>query len=417
MNFRVIRILIGWAFSLCGCIFQVYHISDVYFDYETVTQLTIKHPSRVIPPKVAICFDREKSEGLSTNLDSHIQRIRINWPTIYGHSGWTNTSKRYVTNYTTTKFFYKRDKRCFSVRLTKKVVFQTGYITRTIQAPRFFSFYLLGDHLRTARVILLYLKPYHLDFYGPFDSFAEVDRSFDPPSSTSGKGDNNFVTLTYSTFKSTLMAYPYKTNCINYSARGYESQDHCFDKCVLDRFVAKQHKRPFSVLSRNTSIPGLDYLKDRKEVEILKQVETSCSKLCKRPDCVIANHVPRVMMMSPTEGDRIGFELYVSVDSNITTEFKPLLKFVDFATFVLSCIGFWLGFSPLVFISKFEFNKRAKTVGDSGLYKPNKQKLFVQGSLSDQVRLLEIKGHGRDREIRELRQFCKEMMYRIDCRP
>lgn len=410
MTTRLVRLLIAWVFSLGGCFFQVYHICDVFFEYETVTQLTIRHPSEVAPPRVALCFEREASSKLSKNLSDEITFIFVSNREGYGDRRSDLPNKRLnVDDFVTTNYFYKRDHLCFSIALANGTRrFKTSFLTRTKTGPKYFQCNFRGKNLVAANVMLFYLKPINEDFYGAFDNFAEVDRGF-KNNDTSGIGDNNYVTLTYSTFKGELIEYPYQTNCFNYLRWGYESRNHCYDKCVLDRFVAKFQELPFSVLSRNASLPLMNFL-DIKKRNVLEIIERNCSTLCKRPDCSITHHVPQVMMTSPMHSNEIGFELYVSVEPDITTEFIPLLTFVDFATFVMSCVGFWLGFSPLIFLGSYQMKNKPRNVGLGNVHIPRHN---VNRSLAQQVRIHDVKIELRDKEIRKLRQVCKELAYRM----
>lgn len=52
--------------------------------------------------------------------------------------------------------------------------------------------------------------------------------------------------------------------------------------------------------------------------------------------------------------DYFMIELYASNAPKVTTLFKPSLEMIDYVTYMLSCIGFWIGISPIGLLCDFK---------------------------------------------------------------
>jgi len=80
----------------------------------------------------------------------------------------------------------------------------------------------------------------------------------------------------------------------------------------------------------------------------LYAIEKTCRLKCSQPDCIVEDFSPKVIQSEKLVCG--GFELYATNEPDVITEFKEKTSFVDYITMLLSCIGFWFGFSPLFFL-------------------------------------------------------------------
>lgn len=171
---------------------------------------------------------------------------------------------------------------------------------------------------------------------------------------------NRFVALSYSTYRTKLIRHPYQTDCFDYSKWNLQSKHHCYDDCVLKEVhLTGLNRRPFNVLLRNLTLHQLHWASQKEKFHQFENIDELCANKCKKANCMVVHHVPHIVRSQPLPN--IAFELFVSSDPEIVSESKPEISFIDFATFTLSCIGFWLGFSPLVFFSDLKFSEDSET--------------------------------------------------------
>lgn len=154
--------------------------------------------------------------------------------------------------------------------------------------------------------------------------------------------------------------------------------------------IQKLGKVPFTVLSLNGSNYKLLSELDVKNKSVLKELDDiykSCSAKCPFLDCVQEQYIPR--RLSSGNWTTPTVTLMMSSEPRITTQFKPQINPVDYITYVLSCVSFWLAWSPLDFLlNSFVSNvirrrlNNVKTLPD--------QTLNIQNSSKDYKKLLRI---------------------------
>ena len=142
----------------------------------------------------------------------------------------------------------------------------------------------------------------------------------------------------------------------------YESRDHCYNECLYresanltglihpkavsnssSRFRRFPNKGPvFAPDPRTLDTEGLieNY---RLMKSSAKSIHDQCSDLCRQPDCEwkpIRDWVPRTGWWR--------LRLWLQSFPDLTSVQVPIVTLVDFVTYVLSSLGFWFAFSPLV---------------------------------------------------------------------
>src|SRR5687767_14837951 len=72
------------------------------------------------------------------------------------------------------------------------------------------------------------------------------------------------------------LPYPFATNCLDYSALNYNSQDECIEKCILSK-QSDSYSESMLVIagSKKEIIPGYPS----------KVLLDQCTKMCSKPDC------------------------------------------------------------------------------------------------------------------------------------
>lgn len=365
--------LFAWTFSLFGLVLQVYYISDQYFDYDTVTELAFSRSNKLKPPKVILCFPqacalnqvvaanrtfwsmtvKELFEA-SYSPDDLTDQYRIHSNTSYGseHQGHDNLSDTYISS---TKFL-KRNHICYSFQLNLDIEFYEHHLTNSFLSPRFYMMSLNATKLPCA-FYMYYMTGPGQGFYGKSNSFAEVNRRI--INDTTKEGTKNWVVMSYIRFHRTLKGPPYRTNCLDYRTVGFKSRGHCFESCLTKQSIKTLGKVPFSVTTEVAiDLPLITWLDDRNAsfAKQLQSLEMYCSRQCKRKDCVIDEYVP--VVLDTSKSTRITYELYPPTQPDISSHLKPKITLIDFVTYLLSCVSFWLALSPLSFLLDNNYVKR-----------------------------------------------------------
>ena len=369
-----VRKLIYWLFAIVGCAAQIYQISRQYFAYDTVTELTITRPTYVQPPAVLICsrykdlvindrmMERVSSEAQNQNLT--IREIFSVTPTTdelitrcKRHSSNTYNDLPLIRN--CSKYFmlekvFKQNQICYSYDIGSNHTFEYRYLTNGYSGADYFEIHLNSSFLKKSKYMTYYLIPSRMEFRGLSGNFVENYRSL----VNSSVGNRNFVTLSYSVFRSKLLEQPYKSNCLDYKTNGFQSAAQCYEYCVGNRSLQSFNKTSFSIMTSEDD-ETVDYqslaesdLSLISNNQKLANLEQQCQSKCSKADCVSADFVPKIISAESSKFP--GFELYASNEPEIITMFKAKISFVDYLSFALSCTGFWLGFSPLSFLVKMD---------------------------------------------------------------
>lgn len=203
-------------------------------------------------------------------------------------------------------------------------------ITKTLSTPR-----------------RIYTHPDDLSFYGVNDNFVKLDAS-------GAHGMHYNVVITYEYTKCVSLPYPYKTNCVDYRARGKESRAHYYDSCVNEKSIETFGKIPKSILA------GVDvnyqYLPDTVNFDAtdgrFQKIEEACDKKSISDDCDSENYA--IKLVESTLKER-AFSYIGVVDigmASIVVYTKAVIETIDYVTYVLSCLSFWFAFSPIVLLTE-----------------------------------------------------------------
>lgn len=363
--FRRLWILICYVLNFIGCAAQLYYISEQYFKYGTVTELSIKRQDRLRPPQLIICLQAKdfihdyKDVPSLFQLSPNASRlINLNESSIRDGNGWL-TDERKFYSFKVAKVF-KSGSLCYSIHVNHSLVFSARQITNGRKYPSIYHL-TLNYNFRTAKDFLIYTHHPLMSWYGDSDSFAIHNRILNKSQNII---DYNQVGLSYSTFKLVRLPAPYQTNCIDYVTIGYESYANCFEYCIGVLCAKMFGKNPYYLYS--TEISTLPFLRNRdmkrnKTILIaMRDIEKECRIKCAYTDCDFEQIVPKKMVS--TNSTFPIFELLAPNEPYVISEYKPQVQLVDFVTASLSCLGFWLAWSPLDFLLKIQFSKIVSTV-------------------------------------------------------
>jgi len=371
----------------------------------TCVYLSIAKPRKLSPPALIMCFEQDaltlsytlSSRGLrsedSINFSANLVSSNSANETVYRLLKSTPTTDEivrevYVRNRHglmeqgnssefVIKKFFKQGYICYSFSL-KNRSFLHFRLSNGLEQPKFFSLVLEGKYLRGCEVTYFYLDPQKQNFYGDNGGFAENYRTID--NLKTGGGLRNWVTLTYRTYRSRVLPWPYSSNCINYTDIGFETREHCYDSCLLRRSVEELNKVHYSVLisqKLNYTVTDFSDLTRKVTRQKLYDLESTCNDDCIQPNCFNVNHVPQIM--STTNSTQPITELFAPIEPEIQSRDVPFITMLDYLTYLLSSASFWLGFSPLVATFKlrsFLDNKQTNNTRDLNLLTSQKLRKY-----------------------------------------
>lgn len=192
----------------------------------------------------------------------------------------------------------------------------------------------------------VFMHPSDQSFYQAKNNFYEVYR---PDMKKMGDlsekvmSINRLISLTYQLYQTYLLPPPYNTECYNYTAPGskWKSQAHCFETCF--------NETVYNVFGLDSSsIPTFepsDHRRFRAWLPEYRQYEDGCRKKCPMKDCQYNDFIPAIL----SAGDSFWpeFRLHATNHPVVRQTAVAKMDLTEYVTFVLSCVSFWLGFSPL----------------------------------------------------------------------
>ena len=225
--------------SLLGMLWQVTNLSQMYFKYDTVTELRLEWPKTFLPPSLSYCV---------ANLDLKYENasVKFNYlppvETFFNqcqthHYDWFGFyNRRYGANcgrYFKVRKFIKQRLLCYSIHYSLKR-FDYDKISNEFDAPLYNVIYINHD-FQKSEFNYYAMKAHGHRFYGLSKSVLEVAKLSDDNGSTFTLG--NSFTFSYNVLISHRLNAPYRTNCHNYTIERFESQDHCYDHCLTKTMV------------------------------------------------------------------------------------------------------------------------------------------------------------------------------------
>lgn len=380
--------------SLIGCIVQISYISGKYFQYKTVTQLTIARPVVVYVPAVSVCtpypsllnvsqlhqhetfYSAYQRDYLSKNKTEFKVDLTAHTLTISDvfkltpspeqfmkagcHVDFHDTDNSYlkqsIDNDCALVFdvikYYKEKFMCYTLRFKPSHNtrgYKYSHISNAFTLSK--GFYLLefpDNQFDNVTLFLFVITSAHQLPRGTSDTFNYMARHVN-----SDKAKIQSYAFNYGRLVTTLLPPPYETNCHDYTRENYESQAHCYDACFTNSTVKKLNKLPFTALIENPyniHHLGKQDIKDKVVKDRIIQLEDACEQLCSRPDCEEETFISKIVAEQRVSNN-IRLILVIPNEPDIIAVAEPLLTAVDFITYILSCISFWFGFSPLQLIS------------------------------------------------------------------
>lgn len=379
---KTVLFIISWLFSSAGCCYQIWKISEEYFEYGTNTLLTITRELAISPPSVNLCFNNMDMVNFSilfpNDGNDHVTAEDMFADTvnssevaelckIHLHDSYLQKLDM-ECKHVEIKKFLKQSMICFSSRLVSTKPFEPTDISDGLIAS-LFELVFRGKHFGNSKSYRFYMTSQDKHLYGNGATYVEVDRL---RSRSPGKFIGITLKLSYSTFKSKLLPAPYRSNCLMYSTIGYESRDHCRESCLINRTIDKFNKVPENVLISTESplrhYNLLSYEQSEEYAVDLRLFRSECRRKCSNPDCSQEDILPKVISTEDFLAPEI--ILNASNEPEIITELKAKISFIEYVTYVLSCLSFWLGFCPLSLLMNTHLLRLCRSPGSKNAVEP-----------------------------------------------
>ena len=158
-------------------------------------------------------------------------------------------------------------------------------------------------------------------------------------------GLKNGVHLSYSKFETHLLEPSYVTECRHYPKSHFQSYDHCFIACMLNKTIELFNEIPFADYYKNQT-SKYKYFNRRTSLGHLAAIcrDTICTKV----DCHSEHYVPN--LVTTYANDFLKISILCPNNPDIISSYQPLLTIVDYVTYILSTVGFWTGFDPMAIL-------------------------------------------------------------------
>lgn len=362
---------------LCGLVWQLLMVSDLYFKYKVDSVIEIAIPTWIIPLATTLCtrwtdvldyerlnqetardwskprevtdiqkyqhelpvreifrFTPEERESLarvSVRIDDSYDRIDV-----IGSDAYNRFSVR--------KFIYLENI-CYQFHPLNMTVRSYTFYAMTIRSAAMLYDLWLNATLTSAENILVIM---HEGRVMPFISLKyhpTIKRriSMDDPSYTYNHFKSHLIRLSIRKLPS-----PYESNCHDYSP-AYSSHVHCAQDCVIRKTLKRFNRLPFSDIitdqeSAQKMISVID-LKNSSLVKDLLTIEQECSQgSCRKEECVMK------LSMTVTESyvsKSFWFRLRVPSQPWFTVISRAKLDLVEYLTYVMSTVSTWTGMSVM----------------------------------------------------------------------
>ncbi|KAI1286182.1 hypothetical protein HDE_11183 [Halotydeus destructor] len=351
------------------CCWQLFHVLSEYCLYDTVTRVTINRPFKTRPPLLIMCLKLDAfipgydSKGLhvkqlfdsTPEAEGLIEQCIVRLENSYDQSDLLSSEE--CSKMFEIRKYVKQRYVCYSFNVQSNMSdFKVHHVTNGLHAPRFYKIR-LNASFTGGSYFYFYVHSNKLGVYGRSQSFTEQFRDVNQ----TGYGQHNYVTLTYKIFHSHKLPFPYKTKCRDFAKdERFESGSQCFEDCIKKKISSILGKLPFSIALYDKPEMQLIAENDLKNETIRRTLdiaETKCGVACPA-NCHSTDYTP--LIISSAGQQKPFLDLYITNEPDITAHFIAKQSLIDITVYVLSCIGFWFGFSPLAAMMDVEQLVRSK---------------------------------------------------------
>lgn len=372
-----------------GFLYQIINLTDIYFAYETTSEVILHLPAILVAPDLSIClryidiFDYERynrNANKSLFKDAYPDNVMKSMFTLDEISDYTPSvsdfldeckirlphsfEMRYTKRAGCNEFFkvtkfYLQEYMCYWVGLVhgkdspkEYYSYDQDLVATSLFLPTVFyqlvlrtKFISLTQHLKA----ILHLYP----------NYPTVSCAYAPVINRRASTDNksepvNSFRLTYSSVDITSLPAPYPTACLDYRSLGTKISDrnHCFNHCLSNRTYYDLNRRPFSAIGikprPEKHLNAVDF-SNSSVSEIYRKIIHRCFVICRSVDCSIKYTITTAALETRSFESSLKFSVELPRESFYSIVVFPKLPLSQFILFILSSLSTWFGVSAIHF--------------------------------------------------------------------
>ncbi|KAI1304922.1 hypothetical protein HDE_01646 [Halotydeus destructor] len=162
------------------------------------------------------------------------------------------------------------------------------------------------------------------------------------------------IGLTFSYTKVELHKSFFWSKCTERANGKFESQAHCYEDCYKTAALKKTGSLPSTLLGEVTDTFNVSQPSCSETID-LKNIRLECKTKCESPDCITEKFVLEQLWEEWYVAEDVVSKTTISLlppqMPMTSVKEEPKVSIIDFISFLLSAIGFWFAFSPLVYLA------------------------------------------------------------------
>ncbi|KAI1293064.1 hypothetical protein HDE_06663 [Halotydeus destructor] len=341
-----------------GCTYQLSKISNEFFRYLVVTDMTMNIPNQLDCPAVSLCFlysdllPQNVTEKQAANLTiadiltqtpnrSLVTECKIRSPGRYDYEELKG--QNCSDQFDIVKYFVQENI-CYmhSAKNNGSYAFRT--LTGALQWPAMIYHFSLNLQLLNASRVV---KPI-IHFHGqlPHMSHKLANRFIIRGSGADDEVSKYRLSSTYSLVTMIQLPAPYITNCRDYGLDGFNSEHDCQRQCLVARTVEYVNKVPFTlILKDKLEYRHLQYedLINYDKMKLILKAQDECNQLCWQKNCTDVSSLTKSTAEPSSAELAVTFEAPRELFFYLTN--LPKLGAIEYGIYCLSVLGTWFGLS------------------------------------------------------------------------
>lgn len=367
VTMTMVRRLVAYLVALVGCVWQIYTVSDQYFQFTIATQVTIAIDEYLQLPQTMICLAiphnlrNQTASAIFKQLPPPSDFLIEYTILDADESVMIDLRRTGREQEILSSVHIKIMLACYMFSLKQPPVIRSeAYkaifvsiltVNTTVVFPGREPIVVLGFHPNGKKSNSLNV-PFQLHWQ-------TLDKNGKPSLI------NEKIMVRYTHFSSELLPAPFATNCIDYAIdTQFESKDHCIDVCATDLYLKEFNLFPAYTLIDKPRDSRIDLFADKGTIKRKNQIAEHCREKCSANDCKFDRFLIDIATEIPEDYvDVTSVNLLKPISPRYSIKYAAMMQPADYVTYVLSCVSFWIGFCPLSFIMTFHveqlFNRNA----------------------------------------------------------
>lgn len=398
-NYTRCNCLLFLTFSITSMLYQMYHISSLYFAYAVVTSIKMETPKNIFLPSTSLCIyypnilnrtlvslklkekypsidtrDLELSDTQDILTIKDIFTMTPDFNNLISNSNCYHRkhSVHLINNLRCTsilrsiKYFYGNSI-CYYISLRHSLI----HSFLTLHELKGHAFYLdlMYEIVLDAQIFqnvslidaYIYLSSHIPHKINSFSVSFSRDKSLSFENSPSFR--LNFYFLSYSVVDNSYLSWPY-SHCIDRDSSEGEtlsppadeifkeemirrSKTNCMNQCLIENVRRKLNRVPMTTIITNTSydeyLVTTTDLTDKMFQSNLSEIEDLCRQTCPARDCKETIYLTRLLRTE--SADQIRFWINAPNQPTIRVDAIAKLSLFDYIVHLFNCTGIWIGLS------------------------------------------------------------------------